>query len=281
MMKLKKWKGLLFVMPSLVGVILFYIYPFISSLKYCFTTGVVDRKFVGFSNFASLFHNEAYQLAAKNTFFMMGLAVPIVCILALVIALLIEKYFHRYRFLQGWLLLPLAIPAASLLLVWKDLFNQGGILDTCLRTNCDYLNGDYTPLIIIGMIVWKNIGYTVLLILSSLLMLPKEYEEAARLEGANELQVICRIKLPQIVGMLFFTVTISLFNSFKISKEVYLLAGEYPHKSIYLLQHYMSNNFFNLNYEMLTTAAFMLYMVIFIVLFVGTKWQQHYVEQYI
>ena len=278
MIKSKKWKGLLFILPSFIGVMLFYIYPFISSLKYCFTMGGIDRKFVGISNFISLFHNEAYQLAVKNTFLIIGLAVPILCMVALILALVIEKYFKKYSFLQGWLLLPLAIPAASLLLVWKDLFSQGGILDTCLKTNCDYLNCQYTPFIIIGMILWKNIGYDVLLILSSLLMLPKEYEEAARLEGANELQVACGIKLPQLVPMLFFTVTISLFNGFKISREVYLLGGEYPHKSIYLLQHYMSNNFFHLNYEKLTTAAFMLYIVIFTIIYVGTRWQQHYTE---
>lgn len=281
MVKLKQWKGLLFVLPSLAGVILFYIYPFISSLKYCFTTGVANKEFVGFRNFISLFHNDAYRLAAKNTFFIIGSAVPILCALALALALLIEKHFRKYRFLQGWLLLPLAIPSASLLLVWKDLFNQGGILDTCLKTNYDYLNYRYTPFIIIGMIVWKNIGYDVLLILSSLLMLPKEYEEAARMEGANDFQVAGRIKLPQLVPMLFFTVIISLLNSFKISREVYLLKGEYPHKSIYLLQHYMSNNFFHLNYEMLTTAAFMLYMIIFIIVYVGTRWQQRYVEDYL
>lgn len=281
MVRLKKWRGLLFVLPSLAGVILFYIYPFISGLKYCFTTGAIDREFVGFRNFITLFHNEAYQLAAKNAFIIIGIAVPILCVLSLSLALLIEKQLDKYRFLQGWLLLPMAIPTASLLLLWQDLFNQRGILDTCLKTNYDYLNSSYTPLIIIGMIVWKNIGYDVLLILSSLLMLPKEYDEAARLEGAKDFRVACYIKLPQLVPMLFFTVIITLFNSFKISREVYLLKGEYPHKSIYLLQHYMNNNFLHLNYEMLTTAAFMLYFIIFIIIYVGTRWQQHYVEHYL
>lgn len=281
MMRLKKWKGLLFVLPNLAGVVLFYIYPFISSLKYCFTTGAVDRKFVGFRNFISLFHNEAYQLAVKNTGCIIGTAVPILCLLAVILALVIEKHFKKYRFLQGWLLLPLAIPTASLLLVWQDLFNRGGILDTCLKSNIDYLNCSYTPLIIIGMIIWKNVGYDVLLILSSLLMIPSEYEEAAKLEGADDFKVACQIKLPQVVPMLFFTVIISLFNSFKISREIYLLKGEYPHESIYLLQHYMSNNFFHLNYEMLTTAAFMLYLVIFSIIYIGMRWQQRYIEHYL
>lgn len=278
MKKLKKWKGLIFVLPSLIGVFIFYIIPFISSAIYCFTTGVVDRKFVGFANFIALFHNEAYSLAVKNTCIIMGIALPLLCTMSIILALVIEKNLNKYRSLQGWLLISMAVPTASMVLVWRAVFETRGVLNGLLGTNVDWLNSDYAPFIVVGLIIWKNLGYDILLITSSLLTLPREYEEAASVEGANGIRIALWIKLPLLVPMLFFMGIISLLNCLKIFREVYLLQGDYPNKSIYMLQHFMNNNFKNLNYEMLTTAAFILYIVIFTIIYFMTRWQQRYTE---
>ncbi|MHC1749283.1 MAG: carbohydrate ABC transporter permease [Cellulosilyticaceae bacterium] len=271
---LKKWRGLLFVVPSLMGVSILYIIPFVETIGYCFTTGGIGGKFVGLSHFRTLFHNKAYKLAMKNTTLIIGITIPLLCLLAMVIALFIEENLKKYVFLQGCLLMPIAMPTVSLLLVWKDLFEKEGVLDFILTSQIDYLDSKYAPLIIMGLIIWKNIGYDVLLILSSLLILPKEYEEAAQLDGAGKIKIACLIKIPQLVPMLFFTVIISLFNGFKIFREIYLLKGQYPNESIYLLQHFMNNNFICLNYNRLATSAFMMYLVIFIVIYWTARWQK-------
>lgn len=270
--------GILFVLPSLCGVIIFYMVPFILSMFYCFTTGIVDRRFVGLENFKALFHNEAYGIAVKSTAFIIGIALPLLCILALSLALIVERNLRKYRFLQGWLLIPMAIPVASMVLVWEDLFRTEGVLSAILGSHNAWLDSQWAPFIMIGMIIWKNIGYDMLLIISSLLTLPIEYEESASLEGAGSIIIALWIKVPQLVPMLFFMGIISLFNCFKIFREVYLLRGDYPNKNLYILQHFMNNNFANLNYEMLTTAACVLYMLIFCVIFLVTKWQQSYIE---
>ncbi len=278
MKKLQKWKGLAFVLPSLVGVIIFYIFPFMSSLSYCFTSGVGVKRFVGLDNFKSLLQNEAYQLALKNTARIMGIGIVLLCALAIMGALMIEEHLHKYRSFQCWLLMPMAIPTASMVLIWNDLLAQEGILNGILDKKVDWLESEWAPYIIIGMIIWKNIGYDVLLIISSLLVIPKEYEEAASLEGANRREIAWYIKIPQLTPMFFFMLIISLFNVFKIFREVYLLEGDYPNEKLYLLQHFMNNNFANLNYQMLTTAAFMLYMVIWTIIFILSRWQQRYIE---
>lgn len=276
---IKRWRGLLFVLPSLLGVVIFYIIPFFQSMLYCFTRGVANRKFVGLDNFVLLFKDKIYRLAVTNTLLITGIALPLLCVLAVVMAFVIETNLKKYRFLQGWLLIPMAIPVASMVLVWKDLFTKDGIVNGILHTNMNWLENGYAPLVVITMIIWKNLGYDVLLVISSLLTLPKDYEEAASLEGAGSIKIALKVKLPQLVPMLFFTVIISLFNCFKIFREVYLLyGGNYPTKSVYLLQHFMSNNFDKLDYEMLATAAFMLYICIFMIIFFLTKWQQNYIK---
>ena len=277
---IRRWRGLLFVLPSLIGVVIFYIIPFLQSMLYCFTKGIANRRFVGVQNFKELFQDKIYKLAVYNTGLVIGIALPLLCILALILALLIEKNLKKYHFLQGWILLPMAIPTASMVLVWRDLFTQQGIINGIFRTNINWLDGNYTPFVAIVMIIWKNIGYDVLLIISSLLTLPKEYEEAASLEGAGSIKIALWIKLPQLVPMLFFTIIISLLNCFKIFREVYLLCGgNYPNKKIYMLQHFMNNNFDKLDYELLATAAFILYIFIFIIIFLLTKWQQNYINK--
>ena len=208
----------------------------------------------------------------------MGIALPVLCTMAIILALVIEKNLNKYRSLQGWLLISMAVPTASMVLVWRAVFETRGVLNGLLGTNVDWLNSDYAPFIVVGLIIWKNLGYDILLITSSLLTLPREYEEAASVEGANGIRIALWIKLPLLVPMLFFMGIISLLNCLKIFREVYLLQGDYPNKSIYMLQHFMNNNFKNLNYEMLTTAAFILYIVIFTIIYFMTRWQQRYTE---
>lgn len=279
MKKLRKWKGLLFVLPSLSGVLVFYMLPFLKSLVYCFTMGLNEKHFVGLANFKALFSNQNYQLALFNTTFITGIALPSLCFLSLMMALIIEKQLKKLKWLQGVLLIPMALPAASLMLLWQDLFAEKGILNALFNTQTHWLKSGYAPWIIIFMIIWKNLGYNVLLIIGSLLMMPKEYEEAAQLDGSSFMKIARFIKIPYLVPMLFFTVVISLSNCFKIFKEVYLLQGDYPQNNLYLLQHFMNNHFAKLNYDLLTTAAFTLYTVLFVVIFFLTRWQQRYIKE--
>ena len=269
----------MFVLPGLIGVLIFYVIPFVMSFIYCFTNGIVKRKFVGFKHFVTLFNNSSYQLALYNTIFIIGIALPILCIVALAFSLVIEKKIEKYKWLQGVFLIPMALPAASLILVWKDVFTKNGILNGILGTHIMWLESDYAPWIVIFMIIWKNLGYAILLLLSAIMMIPREYEEAASLDGAGFLKTAVRIKIPCIIPMIFFTVVISLMNSFKIFREVYLLQGDYPKQNLYLLQHFMNNNFVKLNYEILSAAAFILYIIIFAIIFRVARLQEKYIDK--
>ena len=98
------------------------------------------------------------------------------------------------------------------------------------------------------------------------------------MEGAGFWQMAFKVKVPMIVPILFFSLIISLLNCFKIFNEVYLLVGAYPPQQLYMLQHFMNNNFKNLDYELLATAAFILYMGIFCIIYWVTRLQQRYIH---
>lgn len=277
-MRLKHFKGLLFILPSIVGTMLFYIIPFISSIKYCFTIGVKANKFVGLDNFIKLFSNQKYCLAVLNTLFIIGIALPSLCVLAVCFSLLIEKQLKRFKWIQGILLIPMAVPAASLSLMWKDFFAVDGIVNTLFNMHVNWLESNFAALIIICIIIWKNLGYVMLLIISHLLTMPKEYEEAATVDGAGYFKIALYIKIPYLVPTLFFSVIISIVNCLKIFRDIYLLQGNYPYEKLYLLQHFMNNHFMKLNYELLAAAAFVLYILLFIIIYIFMKLQQEYIN---
>ena len=101
--------------------------------------------------------------------------------------------------------------------------------------------------------------------------MPKEIYEAADIDGAGAYRKLTRITVPLIIPSVFFIVIISIINSFKSFREAYILCGTLPNKSIYMLQHFLNNNFANLNYQRLSVAAILVFLVIFVIVFAMLK----------
>ena len=127
---------------------------------------------------------------------------------------------------------------------------------------------------LVVLYVWKNSGFNIILFLAALNAIPKAYYEAADIDGAGKLAQLRKITLPLIVPYSFFIVIISIINSFRAFREAFILFGSHPHQSIYMIQHFMNNNFQNLNYIRLAVGAIMIFLVIFIlvlILFIARK----------
>ena len=115
--------------------------------------------------------------------------------------------------------------------------------------------------------MWKNLGYNMILFMSGLSSVPKDQIEVARLESATEGQIFWMIKLRYLSPTIMFVIIMSLINSFKVFREVYLLAGNYPFDSLYTMQHYMNNTFQSLDYQKLSSAAII--MAVFMMVVIG------------
>jgi multiple sugar transport system permease protein len=159
-------------------------------------------------------------------------------------------------------LAPLVIPVASVVLVWQVLFDNNGALNSLLANfgiaRVDWLKSDWARYVIMVLFLWKNIGYDMVLFMAALAAVPTEQMESADLDGANAFQKFRHIIWPRLLPTTFFVLIMSIINSFKVFREVYLLAGAYPHDSIYTLQHFMNNMFSSLDYQKLTSAAFIM-----------------------
>ena len=272
-------RSLCFLFPSLLGVGLFFILPFGVVVYYSLIDGVGSRNFVGLSNFIKLFHNSAFIMAAKNTLKFSFTAVPLAVTLAMALALMLECRIPLKSQFRTFFLSPMMVPVASVVLIWQVLFNYNGTINEFLllfgADKIDWLQSEYCQLVVLMLFLWKNLGYNMILFMSGLANIPKELLEVADVEGASSAYKFFAIKLRYLSPTILFVAILSLINSFKVFREVYLLTGDYPYEKLYMLQHFMNNTFRSLDYQKLSAAAVVMaiaMVVIIALLFIAEDW---------
>jgi multiple sugar transport system permease protein len=162
------------------------------------------------------------------------------------------------------------VPIASVVLVWQVVFHYNGTLNVFLSLfgvdKIDWLKSEYCLLVIIVLFLWKNLGYNMILFMAALSNIPKELLEVADVEGASAAYKFFRIKLRYLSPTVLFVTILSLINSFKVFREVYLLTGDYPYEGLYMLQHFMNNTFKSLDYQKLSSAAVVMAIAMVIII---------------
>ena len=263
-------RSLCFLSPSLIGVGVFFIVPFGVVVYYSMIDGVGSRNFVFLENFIKLFNNSAFIMAAKNTLQFSAIAVPLAVILSIVLALMLECRIPMKSQFRTFFLSPMMVPVASVVLIWQVLFNYNGTINEFLAlfdiAKIDWLQSDHCQAVVIILFLWKNLGYNMILFMAGLANIPKELLEVADVEGASEWYKFFAIKLRYLSPTVLFVTILSLINSFKVFREVYLLTGDYPYEKLYMLQHFMNNTFKSLDYQKLSAAAVFMALVMVVLI---------------
>ncbi len=253
---------------SLVGVAFFYLLPFVTVLYYSFVDNPIRQEFVAFDNYVELFNNESFRLAAVNTLKFTLIGVLLQVVLSTLFSLIMECAIPAKSLLRTMLLSPLVVPAASVILVWQILFDDAGTINQFLEnigmTGVDWFNSSYSMIVILLLFTWKNLGYNMLIMINGLASVPTELVESARMDGAGEWRIFWKIRFRYIQPSLLFVTVMSVMNSYKIFREIYLLTGDYPTESLYFLQHYMNNMLHALDYQKLSAAAVIIALVVFL-----------------
>lgn len=259
-----------FLIPSIAGVLLFFILPFFVVVYYSVVDNPINREFVFLDNYIKLFGNDAFKLAIKNTLRFSLIAVPSAVILSLLLAIILDANIPFKTQFRTVFITPLMVPVASIVLIWQVIFHQNGALNEFTSmfgvASIDWLKSDYSQIVIVTLYLWKNIGYNMILFMAALSNIPNDIIEVSIIEGANAVQRFFYIKLRYLSSSIFFVAILSLINSFKVFREVYLLTSDYPYDSLYLLQHFMNNTFRTLDYQKLSTAAIMMCLAMIIII---------------
>ena len=276
-------KGVWFLLPGLCGVAVFDLIPFFDVVRRSFVRAV-SGQFCGLENYRMVFANTAFRLAVHNTVRFVLVCLPLLLGVSLLLALLLNGWYteagkKKLCAVKALYLIPMAVPAASVVLLWKLLFDRhgffNGLLRLCGSPAVDWMNTGAAFAVLVFSYIWKNLGYTVVLWLAGLAGVPQTVYEAAKMDGAGPVMQFFGITLPLIRPMIFTIVVLSFLNSFRVFREAYLVAGNYPQEEMYLLQHLFNNWFMELSVDKMAAGSVLLALVIgAAVLFLQSVWEE-------
>lgn len=256
-----------FLFPSFFGILFFLLLPFLDVIRRSFYEAM-GQKFVGINNYMTVFTNEAFQLAAKNTGRFLIICIPLLLLLSLFLSVLVMGQKRFGNFFKSSFLIPMSIPVASIVLLWNIFFNRNGLLNSMMvLTGQEPINWMHTSkafYILVFSYLWKNIGYDMVLWLAGLNGISLSLYEAAAIDGAGAMGKFKFITLPGLRSTASTLLVLSLINSFKVFREAYLIGGSYPNSSIYMLQHLFNNWFVAMDIQKMCAAAVIVAFVLLI-----------------
>lgn len=267
--RVKRSSGL-FIAPSFLGVMTFFVIPFIVIIYYAMVDNPISRNFVFLDNFKNIIGNAAFRTAVANTALFAGVSVPLAVVLSLLLAILLESKIPFRSQFRTFFLTPMMVPVASVVLIWQVLFHFNGVINDMIAvfgaSPVDWLKSSQGRFVLTILFLWKNLGYNMILFMAALSSIPKDILEVARLESATALQTFFYIKIRYLSSTILFVTIMSVINSFKVFREIYLLTGDYPVDSFYMLQTFMNNTFRNLDYQKLSSAAVLMSIAMVIII---------------
>ena len=240
----KKWRmskamcreamwGYIFILPLVIGMIVFSAWPIIHSFYISLTKwgGVGIPKFVGVANYTKLFIDGKFAKEIINTLVYTAFTVPITAALSLLIAFMLNKKIHGRAFFRTVYFLPNVTMMAAIAVVWRSVLNSEygayGSIAGWLGINPVNMLGDpqYIMTTIIIVAIWCQLGYNIIILLAGLQSVPVELYEAAEIDGAKGWQSFLKITLPLVSPMLFFVLIMLLIGAFKAFDLIYMFLG--------------------------------------------------------
>jgi ABC-type sugar transport system permease subunit len=271
-----------YIAPALLALGLTFGYSFVQVVRYSFYAGSVGSlSFVGLTNYRALFADPIFTQSLFNNLRLLAI-VPIVTVLALLVALTINSRFRGWRYYRAIIFLPYILPATAMGLAFSYLLQGGGVVNTLLKdAHLDFLVHDWlgSPSWVIfsigAVVVWQQLGFGVVVFAAALLRVPVELIEAAQLDGATWWRVQRSIMIPQIRRIIEFFVIIEAITALSsVFTYVYVLTGAGPAYSSSVMEFYIyQNGFENGAIGIASTAAIVLLGIasIFIVMYLWLR----------
>lgn len=279
----------LFVIPALIPLIVFWIYPILRSIYISFTDWDYmspTYQFVFLDNFKALFKDQRFYDALWNTVvFTLGTLIPTI-VLGLLLALLLQKSFKGSGLIKFILFSPWITPTVAVSIVWTWIYEpNNGIANAILKffglPGLQWIKSSQTAMLaVIIVTVWKSLGYAMIFYLSALEKVPKELYEASGMDGAKGWQRFRDVTIPCISPTTFFLMIITMVNSLQAYDQIQILTQGGPSGSTRtLLYMYYQLGFEEFNMGQATAVAIVLILItvlLSVVQFTGSKKWVHY-----
>lgn len=235
MYKSKKKIIFTFLLPSLLGLFVFKIGAMIYSLYISFTDWNLfgSPEFVGIKNYISIFQDERFYDALKNTLLFIVGYLPIVIVLSMGVALLLNSKVKGVNAFRGLFFLPVITSWVAVSMIWKGLLNpEFGVINSMIEalggTGPSWLQNPHFVIPAVIMVsIWKDTGFLSIIFLGGLQGISQEYYEAVRIDGANRWRQFRSITLPLLSPTTFYALIITIINSFQVFDQIWIMtAGE-------------------------------------------------------
>jgi len=280
--------AVLFLLPSLAGLLTFLVGPMVASFGLTFYEWdpLIPTKFtfLGLKNYIDLVNDKAFLNAFTHTLQFIGGYIPLVFVTGLSAAVLLNQKIRGQIFFRGALFMPVISAWVAVALMWTWIFNpKYGIVNYLLgfigiHGPAWLFDPHWAMPAIVLTSVWKDTGFVMILFLAGLQNIPQEYYEAAMLDGATNWQKFWRITMPLLSPTMFFTLVISLINSFQVFDQVWIMTEGGPAGSTSVLVEQIVNQSFK--YGRMGYAApisWVLFIVVFVVTIAQNKLQKNWV----
>lgn len=269
----------LFILPSMIGFIVFYAVPAVRGLMISFTDWdlLTEPEFVGFGNYAKLITDTAFWQSLGVTLAYVVINISVQTVLAILIAVLMDR-LAKSILVRGVLILPYLLSNVVVALLWLWMLDPTlGIVNAFLT----FLGFDRQPFLgapsqaiasIAGINIWRHMGYTALLVFAGLQTIPKDVYEAAAIDGASEWRAFWGITLPLLRPVLVFVLVITVIGSFQVFDTIAVTTQGGPANATRVIIWYIAEyafDRFNMGYA--TTISVALFLILIIVTFVQMR----------
>ncbi len=286
-------KGMLFLFPALIIIIIFRFTPILYALRISFYNwGIAGSKgFVGFNNYLSVLQDSEFWIALSNTFWYVITVVPGVVILSLFIAVLLNQNIKVKGLFRTAYFLPVVTSIIAISIVWKWIYHPRigvanyflqiigldpllwldeprGVFEMIFQRKLPlFFKGPSLALFSLSiMTIWKSLGYNIIIFLAGLQNIPKHYYESASIDGANFWQVFRYLTLPLLSPTTFYVIMMTTIISFQVFAPVWMMTGPPPGGPLgttNVVVYYLFDKAFNfLKYGYATAVAFILFIIV-------------------
>ena len=273
----KSFKGYIYLLPSIIIMLAFTIYPLIRAIIMSFLGdySIISHKYssIGFENYKELFADPSFALSLRNTSIYVICVVPASIILSLIIAVLINNSSKTKAFFQTVYFLPYVTSVIAIGIVWRWMFNSNyGLINYFLGffgiEPVQWLNRpEYAMPALIIFAIWKSMAFNILIFLAGLQTIPEDLYRAARIDSTPKIRVFTRITVPQLAPMIVYSSVIGMIGAFKVYNEVFSLfqgkAG--PANRAMTIVYYIYDKFYNsYKYGVAAAGSVVLFLIILV-----------------
>jgi multiple sugar transport system permease protein len=280
--------GYSFLLPNILGFILFILLPVVASFAMSFTewNGFGTIEFIGLDNYKRLWTDSNFQISIVNSLVFTAVSVPVTLFLSIVAAVLLNKGIRWIPLFRTAIFLPHITATIAVAIIWQLLLNPTmGPINELLRAvgianPPGWLASTDWALLSVAMVyIWHSVGYYMILFLAGLQGIPSHLYEAADIDGASPFKKFIHVTVPMLSPVIFFTSIIALINSFKVFDLIYVLTQGGPGRSTRVLVYDIySTAFQSYDYGYASAMAYVLFMIIFVIALIQFTGQKKWVN---